>query len=253
MTLTITAVPSGTKTLVTVTSSPTLVSSLKVWRVHPDGSRYRVLTVGQATLIGSWAGFDYHGPFNRALTYVAEAGGSTSAASSPTWRISKESWIVHPSDQSLSMPVKLVGPPSETTTDESSQKFQVLGRKLPVHRISRPRGGEVSSLTVLAETSTEIARIKALFADGGQLLLNTVWEDDMDWMWVQPKPLTRAVLGRAASEVREFTFSYEQTSPPDADLVPIWTFDKVAADFSTFDDVTAAYADFQAMQLDVRS
>lgn len=259
MTVTITARTASTpypRVLLDVTSSPAVNGALKVWRNHPDGTRYRVLTEPNPVLIGTWAGPDYHAPFRQMVTYTVETDAGLSAPSAPVYVQSTVTWLIHASGPALSVQVtKLIGPAAPYTYADRSQRFQVLGRRLPVTRTDYPRGGTNGQVIVKCETPQDRAAVKALLADNGPVLINTPFTaDDIGWMWVQPGELTISNPGG----YREFPFRYAtipfiEVDPPDADQAPVWTFDQVAAAFATFDDVTAAYADFRAMQLDIRT
>lgn len=259
MTLTVTAVASVgdvPAVLVDVTSSPAVTDLLRVYRVHEDGTRYRVLTDLSATIITSWSGFDYHAPFNQAVRYVAETDSLGSAASPEVWLVSESTWLIHPSDPDLSMWVDVVTNIADTSYKDRAQRFQVIGKRDPVTRADYPRGGESGSMSVLCDGPESWARLSALFADGGPVLMNLkpLRGFIKQWKWVQPGDLTMSSpTGHDRVNVRVATFPYEEVSPPDADALPVWTFDDVAATFATFDAVAAAYTDFRAMQLDNRS
>ena len=171
---------------VSVVSSPAVTAPLVLWRVHEDGSRYRVLVEANANVITTWTGFDFHAPFNQPVTYVAEAGGLVSAESAPQWVVSDGTWLIHASDPDLSVMVdKVIGPAAPYRYAGSAQTFRPLGSKLPVVRTSYPRGGESGQITVKCEDEASRAAVRACLADNGATLLNTPnTDDDIGWKWV---------------------------------------------------------------------
>lgn len=261
MTLTVTtAVPYSDQpsVLLDVASSPAITDVVRLFRVHDDGSRYRVLTVDSpAKLIGgTWTGFDSHAPFNRSVTYVAETDTQTSAASAETWLVSDDStWLIHRSNPELSVVVDVVTNIADTSYKDRSQRFDVLGKRDPVSRTDYPRGGESGSMSVLCDGPESWARLNALFADSGPILVNLkpLRGFIKEWKWVQPGDLKMSSpTGNDRVNVREASFSYEEVTQPDADAFPLWSFDDITALGLTFTQLAALYTDFRAMQLDLR-
>jgi hypothetical protein len=243
------------KVLLDVSSAPSVTAVLRVYRVHPDGSQHRVLTTDRATLIGTWTGFDFHAPINQPVTYIAETGlEANSAPSAPVFIPSDDGWLVAPDGSALLVDATF-GPAPDVSFASRSQGSTVLNRKLPVHRRVGPRAGRSGSIKILCETPAGAQDVLNILADDDPVLVNLPYAaPDLGWAWVQPGEASLGVpAGKLGHELRTISFPYEETTSPDADVTPVWTFDDVTATFATFDQVTAAYADFRAMQLDIRT
>lgn len=262
MTLTVTAatVLGDVPTVqVDVSSSPAVTDALTVYRVHDDGSRYKVLAEDQQRIIGeSWTGFDFHCPFNQAVTYVAQTATQVSAASAEVWVISDDtSWLIHPSDPDLSVMVDMITEVSDFQYKDRSVSFQVLGRKLPIILTDSPRGGETGTITVLCETQDSRDALKALFADGWVILVNTPFTgDSIGWKWIQPGDLTiKNPSDRAHFGPRTATFSYTETSQPDVSS-SVWNLGDLKAQavtsYPTLGDLKTAYAGLTLKDLKLR-
>lgn len=259
MTISVTATVATTyapAVLVDVVSSPSVSAPLKVYRVHDDGSRHRVLTDGRAVLVGSWSGYDYHAPLNRTFTYVAAAEGQPeSAESSVVFLPSEDAWMVHATDPVKSFPIVkvLAGSQSQVTYQGTATEYAILNSALPVVRTDSPRSGAVGHLNVKVPAE-DVAAALELFKDGGPLLFNGAWGSvDYPWMWINAKDLVVANPGPIGFPFRTFSFDFRECRAPDADVVPTWTLDDVAAAFTDLNAVAAAYSDLRALQLDIRN
>ena len=251
MTLTVTASTPGGDTprvQINVSSSPTLNGALKVYRTHADGSQYRVLLEAGAAVIGTYVGLDFHAPFNQAVTYRAEAGGLVSAESGAVWLVSDQAWLIHRSDPDLSVAVeKIIGPAAPVKYSSRATRFQVLNRRLPVHRHDYPLGGETGTVVVKCESAESVAALQANRADDGVVLWNSPYTvGELQWMWVQPGDLDISNPGGVRGfPFRYATLPYEETSQPDADA-PVWTYAELAARavtlYPTYADLATAYA-----------
>lgn len=228
MSLTVTAAPGFLDTpaiLVSVSSSPALTAPLVLWRVHEDGSRWRVLVEANANVITTWTGFDFHAPFNGMVTYTAEAGG-LSGSSAATMLVSDTGvWLIHASDPSLSVPVdKVIGPAQPYKYPSQTQSFRPLGSKLPVQRHDFPRGGESGQITIKCVDEAGRAAVKACLADNGVTLLNTPFtDDDIGWKWVQIDDTELSNPGGAIPfGFRYVVLPYREVRQPDVDA-GLWT------------------------------
>lgn len=258
MTLTVTAVPGSTdwpSVQLSVASSPSVSGLLKVFRTHEDGSRHQVLTDSSATLVGTWVGSDLHAPFNQWVTYTAEAAGQVSAASAEVVVPSTVVWLVHPTDPALSVMTDWITKVDDYSFAPVVVRSKVLNSKLPRFSASSPREGEKGSLTVLLDAEDKRRAMRALLADGGQILLNTPYSDvELGWKWIQPGEYTEQnPTERRRNDVRTGTFSYEECQQPDVD-VRIRTLDELRADFpaGTLNSLNTAYASLNDLKLDIR-
>lgn len=252
MTLTVTATISASyppRVAVSVSSSPAVVDAVSITRAHDDGTVHPVLTDSAPVIISSWAGYDYHVPFNRPVTYTA-ATDDQSATSTAVFMPSDQAWLMHPSDPTKSLPVLLLQADETVKFASPAKTYPVLNRKLPVARTSAPRGGEQGSLKIKVATEDVTAAL-TLFADGGQLLLNGAWgANDYGWKWILPGELTVAnPAGFVDFHTRWFSAPYVEITDPDANIVSPWNYDRVASTYASYDAVAAAFADYNALAL----
>lgn len=238
MTLTVTAAPGFLNTSairVSVSSSPSLTAPLVLWRVHEDGSRWRVLVEANANVITTWTGYDFHAPFNQMVTYTAEAGG-LSGSSAATMLVSDAGvWLIHASDPSLSVLVdNVIGPPQPYKYPSATQSFRPLGSKLPVQRHDFPRGGESGQITIKCDSEAARAAVKACLADNGVTLINTPnSDDDIGWKWVQIDDTELSNPGeRISAPFRLFALPYKEVRQPDVDA-GLWTLGESKAESVT--------------------
>jgi hypothetical protein len=108
----------------------------------------------------------------------------------------------------------------------------------------------------MVEGEDQRRTMRALLADGGQILLNTPFSDvEMGWKWIQPGEYTESnPTERRRNGVRTGTFTYEECRQPDAD-VRIWTIDERRAEFPGFTVAAAGavYSTLERHKLDIRS
>jgi hypothetical protein len=245
--------------LVTVTSSPALTAPLVLWRVHEDGTRWRVLTEANANVITTWSGYDFHAPFNQMITYTAEAGG-LSGSSAGTMLISDAGvWLIHASDPSLTVLVdKVIGPAQPYKYPSVTQSFRPLGSKLPVQRHDFPRGGESGQITIKCEDEASRAAAKACLADNGVTLINTPFtDDDIGWKWVQIDDTELSNPGGAVPFVfRYVVLPYREVRQPDVDA-GVWTLGESRVEsvtlYPTLGAAKAKFATLGAAKLRVYS
>lgn len=263
MTLTVTATNGSLDVpavLVSVVSSPAVTAPLTLYRVHEDGTRYRVLTEANANVITTWTGFDFHAPFNQWVTYVAEAAGLVSAGSPAVMVISDDAtWLIHPSDPDLTVLVdKIIGPAAPYKYPGSAQVFRPLGSKLPVVRTSYPRGGESGQITVKCESPDSRAAVMACLEDNGPTLINTPnTADDIGWKWVQFGDVDKLNPGGfTAFPFRYVVLPYMEVTQPDVDA-SLWTLGELKTDaalnYPTLGGVKAEFATLGALKLRIPS
>lgn len=234
-----------------------------VVRVHEDGSRWPVLLENGARLGGgSWAGFDYHAPFNQLITYVAQAAGVESAQSVVTELVNESTtWLIHASDPTLSLIPEVVTKIGDLDYESDAQVFDVFNSPFPVTVSSGFRKAAASSMELMV-LREDVAAVRALFADSGPILLNTPATDgwDVTWAWVQPGAVK---IGNPGADgfsrgpvnhpLRAVSFPFKLIGAPDLDVTPVWTCDDVVATYATCNAVVAAYSTCTNLALDVRS
>lgn len=263
MTVTVTAAPAATPqpaVLVDVTSSPSVTAPMKVYRVHDDGSRHRVIASSRV-LIGGWSATDYHPPTNRLFSYVAAAEGEPeSAPSADIYLPSVEAWMVHASRPDLSFPImKIMAPMQPVTYSSSSAAFDILhdptdqSPSLPVIRTDTTRSGATGKMTIKIATA-DLSSALEFFRSGGPVLLNGPWSaDELGWMWFVAKDVTVTNPGgRLSYPMRHLDFDFRECRQPDVDVTPLSNWADVA-EKGTWAAAAGAYADWRAMNLGIES
>ncbi len=251
-------------------------STVAVYRVHEDGSRFRVITEVNARLVGgSWAGFDYHAPFNQAVTYVAVAAGQESAASGPQYLLSDATWLIHSADPTLSVMVDAVTKVDPFTRKATAARHEVFGK--PTRFVSgERRKGRTGSIEIVCDTVENEQAVYDLLEDDTPVLINTPAARDLTWLWVQFGDDTPVLINTA--EPRDLTWSwvqfrdeshanpgskvtvlyrlvsvgFEETDQPDVDLSPPWTYGDIDATYASYTAIDAEYASYEDLALDVR-
>jgi hypothetical protein len=161
-----------------------LNSLLTLWRVHPDGTEHRVILPAEARVIGgSWVGFDYHAPYNGAVSWRVEAAGF-SATSGPVWVLCDSTWLISATTPGLSVQVKVAAIGDQSRPTRSGEFTPVGGDTLFIS--DGKRGGMVGSIAVRVPAAG-VGDIVTLLADDGVILINTPgtvgW--DVKWQWAQ--------------------------------------------------------------------
>lgn len=246
--------------LLDVTSSPTVVAPLTVWRVHDDGSRHRVVT-GRSVLVGSWSGVDRHCPFNRVVQYAATAEGQPESAPTPEDVLVAMGgpWLIHPTRPELSFPIrKIMGPQQPMTYASSAAAFDVLQQDegtdaLPVARNDFTRSGAQGKVKIQIAREAEPA-VRAFFRDGGPVLLNGAWgSSDYPWMWLIAKNVVVSNPGGIIDHpTREVEFDIRECRGPDADTAALNTYPNVRSKGS-YAAVKALYGTYRAMKLGIET
>jgi hypothetical protein len=238
-------------------------SPVAVVRVHADGTRWPVLLEDGARLgAGSWAGFDYHAPFNQAVTYVAQAAGNESAASAEVRILNaKTTWLCHDSTPALSFRPDIITKIGDLGYKSDAETFDVYNSAYPVTVSSGFRRAAASSLEFLI-TADRVPAVRALLASSGAVLINTPSKPgwDVGWAWVQPGDVTISNDGASGFDrgsinypYRKVVFPFQVIGAPDVDVTPTWTCDDVVATYATCDVMLSHYTTCENLALDVRS
>jgi hypothetical protein len=166
-------VPPRIKLVATDTGTPAFVTTT-ILRNNPDGSQVpvRTATGGGATLTGGTVTvYDYDPPFGQPVTYTSletPANVTTPVTLDASWV-----WLIHPGIPSLSIPVDFrAGSFAEETWTASQAVFWPMGRSTPVVIGDGSRKSAQSSMTVALPTLNDLAKLRALLADGSPLFLN---------------------------------------------------------------------------------
>lgn len=243
--------------VISVSSVPAVLEEVELYRVHPDGSRWRVLTSSKAVLAGAGVWTDYHMPFNRPLRYQAVAGDQVSPLSSAIEVVSEHVWLIHPSDPALSLSVRLArGTAAEVVEEDRSEQIDVLGRAEPIDRTLNVRGAASGDLVLRTYSDAERAAVRALFRAGGVVLLSTPWSDnDLGWRWIRPgRTAVRMYDGAARGYARRYVdVPWRTVAAPDVDVRSQWTYNLVKQTFGSYSAMKAAFPTYKALKLNARS
>lgn len=259
MTITLTAVPVYDDELppvnrltVTVTNTaPNAVppnTAVTLWRVHADGSEHRVMVSTQPRVIPTTVVVDdYHCPYNVDVTYRVDA--PTGSATAYGYLPSEVSWLIPPSDVTLSVPLyaeEVVTFGDRATPTRAVKMTPVGGRS--IYKSNGSRDG-VKSTLVLRVAEDRVPVFADLFADDLVILVNMI-EGDLTWMWAQPDPTYANPVGLALYTKRIVTIALDESADPDLDLTSPWTFGSITALGLTFAELNARYATFTDMSTD---
>ena len=243
---------------VTATGSSGTTDVVDVFRVHADGERFRLITSDRPYISGgSWAGYDYHAPFNQAFHYRVESGGEA-AESASTSQVSHYVWLLHPEDNAKSVLVDRsavhLGEMGDPAYDSRATLVDILDSKRPVSLGDWRRAGEKRDLSIVCMTEAALAKVEGLLADDGPILISTPYgPSDIGWRWVQPAGYTPDnPAGRRINHRRVVKFAYVECSQPDIDALAEWTSDDLAATGWTSDVAVTKYVTAQDMALDRR-
>lgn len=236
------------------TSSPNPVglgSTVQLFRNDSDGQRRRVIVESGAVLSGgSWTGFDYHCPFNAAVTYTAVVDGKTATPVSITLP-SAVSWLLHPNNPSLSTQVSAINEIGDRTKASTAVLSYAFGATYPISLWEGTRHSVSGQIVVRLASRNEQQAVDDLLADSGPVLLNladtdqgSAWWDE-GWAWVQPGDITYSnPAGSIYYPYRHLTFPYTVVDTPAGAEVPIWTYGLLAAQEPTYGDVSADYKNY---------
>lgn len=228
-------------------------SSLAIYRIHEDGSRYQVITeVGARFVSGSWAGFDYHPPFNQMCTYVAVAAGQESAPSNGEQLLSEFTWLIHPKDPTLSVQVDAITKVNGFSRRATAARHEVYGK--PTRFVSgEARKGRTGTMEIVCDTWENEQAVFKLLTDDTTILVNVPAPRDLTWSWVHFGDDQYDNPGqKVTSPYRLANLPFEETDQPDVDLSPPWTDADVVAEFATETAMLAVFSTCEDLALDIR-
>ena len=238
---------------VTVTSSPSITAPLSIVRIHPDGRQYRLIVEDAPQLIGGgWVGVDRHAPFDRTVTYRASAAGQT-GTSEDWWLAPAGTWLVSADNPDASVRVDAVIYFGDRERTGTSQRMDILNSEAPVHVVDSPLHLETGSMRLWVGSADMLAELDALLRPQRPVLLNTHYSPlSPTWLWIQTGWLLTnpGTVDQVPGRFMDLTF--EGTSQPDVDAVPVFTDNDLNALWPTSNAAEAAYATDLDMQADNR-
>lgn len=243
-------------TVVGTSASPNAVGTsalVALWRVHPDGTRHRVILQNNPRLSGgSFIDFDYAAPFNRPVSYIASSSGFESDPA-PMILPCDKSWLIHPTNPDLSVQVGYIKSFGDIGNDSSAVLSYPFRGAAPIRISEGARRTNDGELSLIVQSEQMAVALKGLFADDSPVLfnltgpdLNTIWRPE-NWAWISPGKTALVDPVNGASDIRYFTIPYTIIATPDGVALPTWTCDDVTAAYATCTAVAAAYASCDAL------
>ncbi len=239
------AVTEKARVLITITATEgTLVS---VTRTHPSG---RVVPVRGMTLAplsgGAFVGWDYEMPIGLEVSYQASVyiepdtvnPLDTTDPVTLTWTTEND-WLKDPLEPARNMPI-LINDMSEYAYDTPTGIHTVLGRPDPV-TIGEVRRAATGTLTLITLAMDDRDRLHYITASGHVLLLQSSEQSGVQNMYLALTGVTetRLVNLRGQPE-REWAIGYQEVSAPVGDAAPTVTWQDVADQYPTWQDVVDA-------------
>lgn len=230
-------------------------------RTDPDGRVRKVIIEPNSRLAsGVWAGFDYHAPFNQAVTYQAKT--TVSATAAPVTLSVPVSWLIHRTNPALSIQVDKVMAISDRVAASTASPHFAFGAEFPVTRNEGVRRARTGSLTVQVTSRARQAAMESLLHDSGVILMNLTlgagvgWLDET-WAWIQPGDLTFNNPGAwAYYPTRNITFPYQVVDVPAGAIAPIWTYATLLADVAnipSYASMPSIYRSYGDVVIDSRT
>lgn len=249
VTVTPTVNPAATPPNISLAITSTTETSTTVQRINPDGSLVPVRTSdGLPLSIPSHSGtlIDYEPPAGQAVSFTSVE--SPATVSGQVTLDVPDVWLIHCGIPGLSMPIVLR---PATLSDEMFQLtrgvFYVLGDPYPVINTDGSRKMSSSQLVVATDTFDDLARMKALLADGSTLLLNVppALGIGFDTAYIAVGDLKMARRSDMAADTsRDFTLPFQVTRRPVGGSSSTRTYAVVEAAYATYAAAEAAYATY---------
>jgi hypothetical protein len=238
-------------------------SAFTLTRTDPDGrSRKIIIEPNPHLTSGSWAGYDYHAPFNESVTYTAT---TTVAATSASVVLSMStSWLIHRTNPALSVQIDKVMSTSDRVATSTGMPHWAFGAEFPVVRNENVRHAKSGSVTLKAFTKAKLAALESILHDSGVILMNltngnsAAWFD-VSWAWIQPGDVTYANPtgnGWVYYPTRDVTFTYQIVDVPAGAISPLWTYGMLladVADFPSYASVASGYHNYGDVVIDNRA
>jgi hypothetical protein len=266
MTLTIVATPDTTfavpppRITIDLTTTGGASDAFTVMRNDPDGKQRPVVLEANSRFTSSaWTGWDYHAPFNQPVSYTVFSAGQQATSSPDVTLVETQSWLQHPTNPALSIPVDKVMSIGERTSVSTATTHWAYGAHYPVVRSEGVRRARTGTLTFQTQSADSLKVFHELLADSGVILLNLVLPGQPDeiWSWVLPgdqKDTNPAGDGWVWYPNRTVSFSYQRVDTPAANTAPLWIYGTVIVDpaMPTYADLLTVYATYGDLVVDYR-
>lgn len=262
MTLTAAAIPDPTfsppRIRINLTTTGGASDLFALVRNDPDGRQRPVLLeVNPHFTSSAWSGWDYHAPFNQPVSYTVFSGALQANTSQVTLAMT-QSWLQHPTNPALSVPVDKVMSVGERVTASTATTHWAYGAHYPVVRSEGVRRARTGTLTFQTQTSDSLTKLRALLIDSGVVLVNMVLpgQPDESCLWVLPGDQTDTNPGDGwvYYPTRNVSFTYQMVDTPSGNTAPLWTYATLLADpaMTTYASLITQYANYGNMVIDYR-
>ena len=263
MTLTIAAEPhpeySPPRMKLTVTSTVTTASVLvDIYRIHEDGSTWRVITEDGVRLNSMASVFDYHAPYGVPVQYIAQTSIESASATDAVYLDATAAWLVPSDEPSLAVSPAYVARLGDELYTPRVGVFDILdGLSVSV---SEDGDSKLTSTVELAvDRSTGLMALRVLASRGAPVLLNIPYKlgRDVTWRWIMATAITKSNpgtpdqwLGQTGYLWRNFTLTYTAIAAPDVVLVPTWTSQEAGDYWSSLSVTSAGLGTYYATAVD---
>ena len=268
MTLTLTATPfsfeSPPRVQLNITSTNTAPNAVDpfahftIKRTDADGRSRNVIMAPDPLLTsGVWSGNDFHAPNNQPVTYTVYTG-SLSASSAQVKVTAPGSWMMHRSNPTLAVKVDSVSEIGDRTSPSTAAIHWVVNAEYPVAKNQGVRRARSGQLVIECESPDNEAAVRELLHDSGVVLLNLEtsaggWWDEK-WAWIQPLDVVQSnPAGWLYFTSRTITFPYQVVDTPAAAIIPLWTYEMLAAEFGHYPDLPPAFGSYADMAANHRT
>lgn len=174
------------------------------------------------------------------------------------------SWMIHPSNPGLSIPISSADRTTATirnlgdiTNPSASTEHTILGQSEPITTTSGPRYSNRLQTIVGVRSRIQEQALNAILADGTPLLFRfpAIFDAGFDEGFYSVGDVTRARFAqRPGDPLRNFTLPLTQVQSPIVNVQNTgWSFAALAATFTAFSILTSAYNTYADADTDNRN
>lgn len=243
-------------------------SRVTVWRSTAGGQRRKVRGWDRRQVYGSDYAIDYEAPLGRPVTYslVVDVGAVVPAAVTATVALDAATGFIQ--DPLLPLgAIALAGSRDRDTTTVMAPAFKALEYKLDGSTVAIMGSREPVALTgqrliaagidfsMVTRAAEQGTRLRNLFLDTPIVLIRPLpeWGDLPDLIYTAPAVTEKQFDTSIGGERIAWSIIGDSVRPPSINvLVALWTYDQVAALWSTYASAQSAASASAARYLDVQ-
>lgn len=255
---------------ITVTGlAASVPSSVTLWRSTPGGHRRKVRGWDRRQVYGSDYATDYEAPLGRPVTYdlTVDAGPVVPDTRSATVTLDVESGFIQdpllPLDAvPISSGLDLDRRPVLTNTAFRTMQYaiesstiQVLGSREPIALTGRRMAASGIDFSVLTEAAEQSTQLRDLLAHTSLVLVRPLptWGPLPDLLYTVPSVTEEPIYGEDGPTLTVWNLVGDSVRAPTIDvLVALWSYDQVAALWTTYAQAQSAASVSAARYLDVQ-